>query len=60
MKTYQCQIKLQAASDTEAARISKALATIGSKLSTEVLEQLSEVVSNPLKLAIAKKQLGIS
>jgi hypothetical protein len=59
MKTYNCNIKIQAEKTSEVESIAKSLSTLASKLSPDVLSQLADVVSSPIKLAYAKKQLGI-
>lgn len=58
-KTYTCKLKLQADNDKEAQSITESLSVLASKLSASVLKQLADVVSNPIKLAYAKSQLGI-
>ena len=60
MKNFNCTIKIQANSAQEAGSITEALSVLASKLSPEVLKQLADVVNNPIKLAYAKKQLGIN
>ncbi len=59
MKKYNLSIKIEATSAKEAELIIQSLSLLASKLSTEVLVQLADVVSNPVKLAFAKSQLGI-
>ena len=58
-KTYNSKLKFQASDDKEAQSIIESLSQLASKLSAPVLKQLADVVSNPIKLAFAKKQLGI-
>jgi hypothetical protein len=60
MKKFNCTIKIEAESAKEADQTLKALTTIASKLPPSVLTQLADVVGNPIKLAYAKQQLGIS
>lgn len=59
MKTYQANVRIEAHTDQQAKEMLRSLATIAEKLSPEVLKQLADTVSNPVKLAFAKKQLGI-
>lgn len=59
MKNYNCTIKIEASSANEAASIAESLSALATKLSPDVLKQLADVVNNPIKLAYAKKQLGI-
>lgn len=59
-KTFNCNIKIQAEKASEVQRIAISLSTLASKLSPDLLEQLADVVSNPIKLAYAKNQLGIA
>jgi hypothetical protein len=59
MKKYNLNIKIEAATSKEAELMIKSLSTLASKLPTEVLVQLADVISNPVKLAFAKSQLGI-
>lgn len=59
MKKFNCTIKIEAESAKDADSIIKSLTTIASKLPSEALIQLADVVGNPIKLAYAKQQLGI-
>jgi hypothetical protein len=59
MKKFNCTINIQAESAKEADTIIKSLTTIASKLPSEAIVQLADVVGNPIKLAYAKQQLGI-
>jgi hypothetical protein len=60
MKTYNCNIKIEASQPSEAKSITESLSVLASKLSPDVLKQLADVVCSPVKLAYAKKQLGIN
>ena len=59
-KTFNCNIKIQAEKASEVESIAKSLSTLTAKLSPEILHQLADVVSNPIKLAYVKNQLGIA
>jgi hypothetical protein len=57
MQPFEYDIAVKANSQNEADKKMKALVTILNKLSTEELIKVSEVVSNPLQLAIIKSKL---
>lgn len=57
MQSFEYDITVKANSQNEADRKMKALVTILNKLSTEELIKVSEVVSNPIQLAIIKSKL---
>jgi hypothetical protein len=57
MKKFQYEVTVQANDQQEADKKMKALITILNKLSTAELIKVSEVVSNPVQLAIIKSKL---
>jgi len=59
MKKFNYDITIEAYTESEADAKMKSLAVLSSKLSSGELKKLSEVVSNPIKLAIAKQKLGV-
>lgn len=59
MKKFDYDITIEAPTESEADAKMKALSLLSSKLSANELKKLSEVVNNPIKLAIAKQKLGV-
>lgn len=60
MKTYKTDITITAETAAEANDKLRALATLGRKLKPHELAAIADVVENqPIKLALAKKALGI-
>ncbi|MBI4929891.1 MAG: hypothetical protein HY841_03950 [Bacteroidetes bacterium] len=59
MKKFNYDLTIEASAESEADSKMKSLAVLSSKLSAKELQKLSEVVSNPIKLAIAKQKLGV-
>ena len=57
MKKFQYEVTVQANDQQEADKKMKALITILNKLSTAELIRVSEVVSNPVQLALIKSKL---
>lgn len=60
MKPFEFEISVKAESQQEAAEKISAAAVLMEKLTTRELKKLAEVVKNdPVKIAIAKKALGL-
>lgn len=59
MRKFNYDITIEASTELEADAKMKSLAVLSSKLSAKELQKLSEVVSNPIKLAVAKQKLGV-
>ncbi len=60
MQTFNYDMSIQAPSESEADTKMKALTLLASKLNSKELKKLAEVVENePLKLALAKKAMGL-
>lgn len=59
MKKFEYDIIIEAPTEAEADSKMKSLTTLSSKLNSNELKKLAEVVNNPIKLAIAKQKLGV-
>lgn len=60
MKKYSYELEIAASNEQEADTKMQALTVLASKLTAKELEKLAHVVKNePLKLAMAKKALGV-
>jgi hypothetical protein len=60
MKKYTIEIKIEASNDREASQIAQSLTTIAANLPTNVQAELADVVSDPIKMAYVKQQLGLN
>jgi hypothetical protein len=60
MKLFEFEITVKAESEQEAGEKLNAAATLMGKLTTKEIKKLADVVKNdPVKIAIAKKALGL-
>lgn len=59
MKKFEFEINITAPSQKDAVEKMKALNAIGKNLSLSDLQALAETVTDPVKLAYAKSQLGL-
>lgn len=60
MTTFKYQIQIQAPSEKEAESKMRSLTVLASKLKTQELEKLADIITNdPAKTALAKKALGV-
>ncbi len=60
MTTFKYQIQIQAPSEKEAESKMRTLTVLASKLKTQELEKLADIITNdPAKTALAKKALGV-
>lgn len=60
MTTFKYQIQIQAPSEKEAESKMRSLTVLASKLKTQELEKLADIIANdPAKTALAKKALGV-
>ena len=60
MKTYSCELQIQADNQEEALQKLKSLNALSTKLTTRELAKLEHTVLNePTKTALAKKYLGL-
>jgi hypothetical protein len=58
MSKFKYEVSVPAPTEKEAERKIKAATSIMSKLTTEEMEKIAEVVSNPIQLAIMKSKLS--
>lgn len=60
MTTFKYQMQIQAPSEKEAESKMRSLSVLASKLKTQELEKLADIITNdPAKTALAKKALGV-
>jgi hypothetical protein len=60
MTTFKYQMQIQAPSEKEAESKMRSLTVLASKLKTQELEKLADIITNdPAKTALAKKALGV-